>query len=60
MSLHPCRECGHEVSDDALACPHCGCAHPAVQKSLGCGGWVLLFAALAMAAAVIRTVIERH
>lgn len=25
MSLKPCPECGHQVSDKALACPKCGC-----------------------------------
>lgn len=24
MSLVPCRECGREVSDQAMQCPHCG------------------------------------
>lgn len=25
MSLIKCRECGHKISDNALACPYCGC-----------------------------------
>jgi hypothetical protein len=25
MSLVPCRECGHQVSNQAVACPECGC-----------------------------------
>ncbi len=25
MSLKPCPECGHQVSNKALACPKCGC-----------------------------------
>lgn len=29
MPLHPCRECRHAVSTEALACPSCGVAHPA-------------------------------
>jgi len=24
MALHPCQECGHQVSDRATACPDCG------------------------------------
>lgn len=24
MALHSCRECGREISDQAVACPHCG------------------------------------
>ena len=26
MALIYCRECGKQISDQALACPHCGCA----------------------------------
>lgn len=25
MALIKCKECGHEVSDKASACPNCGC-----------------------------------
>src|SRR5687767_12032950 len=25
MSLIHCRECAHEISSEATACPHCGC-----------------------------------
>lgn len=25
MALVKCEECGHEISDKATACPHCGC-----------------------------------
>lgn len=28
MSLIACRECGKEVSGEALSCPHCGCLQP--------------------------------
>jgi hypothetical protein len=28
MALVKCRECGHEVSDQAEACPHCGIKNP--------------------------------
>ena len=27
--MKPCRECRHEVSEQALACPHCGAPYPA-------------------------------
>lgn len=30
MSLTPCRECGREMSTDALTCPHCGAPNPAL------------------------------
>lgn len=28
MALKPCRECGREVSTEALTCPHCGIPRP--------------------------------
>jgi len=28
MALHPCRECGREVSSEAASCPHCGVKAP--------------------------------
>jgi hypothetical protein len=31
MALHPCSECQKEVSDKALACPHCGLPQPAAR-----------------------------
>lgn len=27
--MKPCRECGHEISEQAMACPHCGAPYPA-------------------------------
>jgi hypothetical protein len=32
-----CRDCRHEVSGQALACPHCGAPHPAKEKWDGWG-----------------------
>ncbi len=32
-----CRDCRHEVSEDALACPHCGAPFPAREKWDGRG-----------------------
>ena len=50
--MKPCRECGHEVSEQALTCPHCGAPQPAREKWDGWGfeykseatlfGWPLL------------------
>ncbi len=50
--MKPCRECGHEVSGQALACPNCGAPQPAREKWDGWGfeykseatlfGWPLL------------------
>jgi hypothetical protein len=33
----PCRECQHDVSEQAAACPHCGAPHPAKEKWDGWG-----------------------
>jgi len=37
MALIKCKECGHEISDEALACPNCGKPqrdrHPSVSLS---------------------------
>ena len=27
--MKPCRECRHEISEQAFACPHCGAPYPA-------------------------------
>jgi hypothetical protein len=35
--MKPCRECGHEVSEQALICPHCGAPQPAKEKWDGWG-----------------------
>lgn len=32
-----CRECDHLVSEQAVACPHCGCPYPARDKWDGWG-----------------------
>jgi hypothetical protein len=33
----PCRDCQHEVSDQAMACPNCGAPFPAKEKWDGWG-----------------------
>jgi len=35
--MRPCRECQHEVSEQAAACPHCGAPFPAREKWDGWG-----------------------
>ena len=35
--MKPCRECRHEVSEQALACPQCGAPYPAREKWDGWG-----------------------
>ena len=36
MALNECRECGGQVSDQAVTCPHCGAPYPA---RAGWKGW---------------------
>jgi hypothetical protein len=35
--MKPCRECQHEVSEQAAACPNCGAPYPAKEKWDGWG-----------------------
>lgn len=35
--MKPCRECRHQVSDQAIACPGCGAPHPAREQWDGYG-----------------------
>ena len=35
MSLHPCKECGQQISSDAKACPHCG-KKQGTSTGMGC------------------------
>ncbi|MDA8142139.1 MAG: hypothetical protein M0036_26120 [Desulfobacteraceae bacterium] len=35
--MKPCRECGHQVSEQALQCPECGAPYPAKPKWDGFG-----------------------
>jgi len=35
--MKPCRECQHEISEQARACPHCGAPHPARPQADGVG-----------------------
>ena len=35
--MQPCRECRHEVSENAFACPNCGAPYPARAKWDGFG-----------------------
>lgn len=37
MALESCRECGSEVSSDAVSCPQCGAPCPAVKEWAGAG-----------------------
>ena len=33
MALIPCRECGENISDQAVACPKCGCPVQPIQSA---------------------------
>lgn len=33
MTLVKCRECGNQISDEAVSCPHCGVPNPAAQST---------------------------
>jgi hypothetical protein len=37
QAMKPCRECGHEVSEQAWACPNCGAPNPAAETWNGRG-----------------------
>ncbi len=37
MGLSECRECGDQISDQAVSCPHCGAPYPARQVWKGWG-----------------------
>jgi hypothetical protein len=35
--MKPCRECRHEISEQAISCPQCGAPYPAKEKWDGWG-----------------------
>ena len=35
--MKPCRECSHQISEQAMACPNCGAPFPAQEKWDGWG-----------------------
>jgi len=35
--IRKCRECQHQISDQAMTCPHCGAPHPAKERWDGYG-----------------------
>ena len=50
MALNPCRECGHQISSTAAACPKCGAPGPAAiaqpqpiaQPRRGTNPWMII------------------
>lgn len=51
MSITKCRECHHDVSSEAQACPHCGCSYPSLKPNPG--GGLRAFAKLSIIAGLI-------
>lgn len=50
MAMKKCKECGNDISSRAEKCPHCGVKR---KSNLGCGGFLLIVIALAIAADII-------
>ena len=42
MALTKCKECHHEISDQAQSCPNCGAPQKPKSKGVGLGGWILI------------------
>lgn len=54
MALHPCRECGTQVSTDAKACPRCGATDPLfAARARGASRWRRLAWGVASLVAVV-------
>jgi RNA polymerase subunit RPABC4/transcription elongation factor Spt4 len=61
MSLHPCKECGQQISSDARVCPHCGKKQgkkPGIGAGLGWGCLVIIGAWVLFSA--IGAMVEHH
>ena len=56
MALVKCRECGEEVSDEAITCPHCGVNNPSGKK--GCFDFIW-YVIVCLAVAVLLVIIGR-
>ena len=48
MALATCKECGHQVSTEAMRCPQCGASGPQRSKIT-----TIIFAAIVIAALLI-------
>ena len=46
MALRSCSECGREVSDQAVTCPHCGARVAVVRRANVATALLIVFAAL--------------
>jgi hypothetical protein len=58
MALHPCKECGQQVSTAAKVCPHCGkrLGKRSLDTKAGCA---IIFAMLVLGA-IISTMVENN
>jgi len=43
MALIKCKECGHEISDDALVCPNCGKPQRDKTPSISLSGQTIVY-----------------
>jgi zinc ribbon protein len=57
MALKPCRECGHEVSGSAKACPNCGAP---VRTKMGCGTLLLALIFIISVLGIISSLSRTH
>jgi len=57
MALESCRECGRDVSTEAMTCPHCGIATPTavVPASTTWQGFVVLVVVCVMGMMAVRS-----
>jgi hypothetical protein len=42
MAMTKCKECNHEISDQATSCPSCGAPQKPKSKGLGLGAWIFI------------------
>lgn len=61
MALTTCRECGKEVSGQALTCPHCGCMAPnkKVSKGINTAIWIYLIVSFAISLIVFLLMVAK-
>jgi zinc-ribbon domain len=55
MSLHPCKECGEQISSDAKVCPHCG-----RKQRVGVGVGCLSVLGMLILVGLVGSVFERN
>jgi hypothetical protein len=58
MALHPCKECGQQVSSAAKVCPHCG--KPLARRSLDTKAGCAVILGVVVLGAIISTMVENN